>query len=207
MIKKLFDKKTRIYLFPLIFNSAKGEPFKKESYFLDKQQNQIEFFFMSKSKYNNYLLEISQYVVWTINQNICRVFIDKNYYKEFRSFYKKKINVIYVKFLYDILKTRKKMVNKKNFYCFIIFFFSLFMYYIIFVLFFKKTFLILFLFFLLIFFLLFNFINIKQNLFFNNYKKKKFEEVIEETKKNLGEIRFQDILKRQQLYNKNINLK
>ncbi|KXT29453.1 hypothetical protein AXA84_0098 [Candidatus Phytoplasma oryzae] len=207
MLKKIFYKKYKIQLFPFIFKNIQGDSFKQEEFFLNQQKKRIEFFFLHQSKYNNYFLEMNQFVIWTIEGDICRVLIEKDYYNQFKELYQKEINIFYANFLYSLLEKRRDLIYIDfllifNFICFTLFFALMIK---IFINYFK------FWFFLFIFFIFFVVIFIyfrkKRNDFFYKFKKESFLKTIKKTKVLLGEEKFESILKKQNFFSLNLKKK
>ncbi|MDV3196171.1 MAG: hypothetical protein Q8885_01410 [Candidatus Phytoplasma stylosanthis] len=192
------EKKNKLFSF--IFNSAIGEPFRTEKYDNNGEEKKIEFFSLEKSKYSHYFLDMKQYVIWSILGNVCRVFIQDSYYKEFKILYQKEINVLYIEFLEKILKRSYEISKKNNFYFFSIIFLSyLFSFFLSYKFILENFFFFYFLFtFILIFSFLF--LNIKQKKNLKNYKQKKFEEMIQKVKLFLGEEIFSNVIEKQKEY-------
>ncbi|WCA22520.1 hypothetical protein [Candidatus Phytoplasma oryzae] len=202
MLNKIFDKRYKIQLFPFIFHSlSKNEkPFKTEKNIINQKNINIDFFYLDQSKYNSYFLDIKQYVVWSIDKNLCRVFIEKNYYNQFKEFYQKEVNIIYLHFIYNLLEKRKFLIYKNFLYCLNLlllylissFLFNFFLN--------KKKFLIFSFLFLIFFLFIVLLIKKKQKKIFHDFKKNIFKQTIQKTKKFLGKEKFENILKKQKLF-------
>ncbi|KAB8122101.1 MAG: hypothetical protein BGWL_c4110 [Candidatus Phytoplasma cynodontis] len=202
MLKKIFYKKFKIKLFSSIFDGIlKDEkPFIENEFFLDGKKIKIEFFYLCQNKYNSYCLEIKQYIVWTIKDNICRVFIDKNYYCDFKEFYQIKVNIIYVDFLYKILEKRRYLIYNNILYFIFFSFFFLFFFFCGKIYFNYKQFLFFSFCFIICCLLFFFFFNKKQKKIFYDFKKNIFDITIKKTKNYLGEEKFENILKKQKSF-------
>lgn len=198
------NKRNKIQLFPFIFNSIEGKPFYFEIYDINKKEKKIEFFFLKQSKYNSYFLDMKQYVVWSIVDNVYRVFIDEDYYQKFKILYQKEINIIYMNLLSTLLHKRLNIIKKNFVFSFLSIFVSLFFIFILFGLkreFSQKNkFLIFFITFILNFIFLFFYSNIKQRKIFQDYKKQLLQKTIQEVESFLGAEVFEEISKKQRLY-------
>ncbi|MDO8057119.1 hypothetical protein [Candidatus Phytoplasma gossypii] len=173
-----FWNESKFQLLPLVFDSVKGEPFHEDEYKLDQQQVKIQFYYLKQNEYQDNFTKLNQYVVWTLKDNIYRVFIDKFYYEKFSILYQPEINIFFIKYILNSLKTYNSMLLKRYFYIFCGFLF----YVLNVIVFFKLNYflgnfklLLIFLFFLL--FLIFSLYLIKnQNSIFVDKKKKLFQE-------------------------------
>lgn len=112
----LFIKEKKIQLLPFVFNSVDGSAFRKEKCLFNNQEKKIEFFFLKQSSYNSFFLNMNQYVVWTYLNGIFRVLIHEEYYYKFNVLYQKEINSFYIKFIYELLNKRIKIIKKNFFY-------------------------------------------------------------------------------------------
>ncbi|MFR0367893.1 hypothetical protein [Candidatus Phytoplasma palmae] len=198
---KFFKKKNKIELFPFIFDSVKGKSFREENYLIKNKKKKIEFFSLEKSKYYSHFIGMKQYTVWSIKGNIYRVFVEKNYYCEFIKLYCKEINILYMKFLYEILKKRLEIILKNFVFIFLFFLLSVVFFVFSYIIIDDKYNSLIFSIFLFLFFIFCCFyIIIKGNKVFLNYKKKLWDELIFKVKKILGPNVFEDIVKRQNEY-------
>lgn len=204
MINFFKNKTNKIQLFPFIFNSIEGKPFHFEIYDINGKEKKIEFFFLKQSKYNSYFLDMKQYVIWSIVDNVYRVFVDEDYYQKFKILYQKEINIIYMNFLSTLLNKRLNIINKNFVFSFLNIFVSLFFIFVLFSLnkeFAQKNkFLIFFITFISNFIFLFFYINIKQRKIFQDYKKQLLKKTMQEVKFFLGAKVFEEISKKQRLY-------
>nr|QOX89421.1 hypothetical protein H7685_00550 ['Parthenium hysterophorus' phyllody phytoplasma] len=48
---------------------------------------------MNQNEYQDSFIKLNQYVVWTLKDNVYRVFIDKSYYQKFDILYQPKVNI------------------------------------------------------------------------------------------------------------------
>ncbi|WP_153369196.1 hypothetical protein [Candidatus Phytoplasma sacchari] len=204
MLKNFFIKKFKILLFPKIFNSISKDEcfFKKDEFFLNGEKINIVFFYLHQTEYYNYFLDMKQYVVWTIKDNICRVFIEKEYYQKFEEFYEKEINIIYANFLYNLLKKRIYLIYTNILYCLNFSFLSLILFFLFKNLFFleKLLFFLSFSFVVLLFIFIIFFMIKKQIKIFYDFKKDILRETIEKTELFLGKEKFKNILKQQKSF-------
>ncbi|AYJ01172.1 hypothetical protein CWO85_01325 [Candidatus Phytoplasma ziziphi] len=198
------NKRSKLKLFPFIFNSISGEPFRCEIYDINGEEKKIEFFFLKQSEYNSYFLDMKQYVVWSIVDDLYRVLVDESYYSKFEILYQKEINIIYMNFLQKLLYKRYKIIRKNFLYYFLSIFFSLFLIYFFY---FKEIsflkeyqYLIFFIIFILNFVFLFFYTKVKQRDFFQNYKTKLLKETMKNIKSFLGVEVFENISKQQRMF-------
>ncbi|QTX03226.1 hypothetical protein LFWB_6650 [Candidatus Phytoplasma luffae] len=207
--KNIKNKIKKIKLFPFIFNSCEGLPFRTETYNINEEEKKIEFFNLEQSKYNEHFLNMQQYVIWSSLNNCYRVFIDEHYYKEFSSLYQKEINIMYIDFLEKILIKNSEIFKKKIFNLFLLIF--LFLPIGVFLL--KKNYssdfciMSVYLLFLSLFSFLFVSRTKKQQNFLKQYKKLLFEKMITKVKSFLGLEFFEEILKKQKEYPSKVNIK
>ncbi|MDV3166845.1 MAG: hypothetical protein Q8784_00205 [Vigna little leaf phytoplasma] len=191
-----FLSKKKIELFPIVFDSVEGENFREEEYYIfEKQKKKIEFFDLKQNKYFTNFAKMKQYVVWTLKDDVFRVFIIKDFYQKFNVLYQKEINIIYMIF---ISKMSEKILffNKQKK---ILIFVSLFLLIpIFFVFLFRNNFIFVLL--ILCFFLsffLFLFFSFKKLL---RYKKDLFDETIKRIKLFLGLKNYENLIEEQKLY-------
>ncbi|MDV3157210.1 MAG: hypothetical protein Q8889_01640 [Candidatus Phytoplasma australasiaticum] len=197
----LWDK-NKFQLLPLVFDSVKGDSFYEDLYEFDQKKVKIQFYYLKQNKYQDSFIKLNQYVVWTLKDNVYRVFIDKSYYQKFDILYQPKINIFFIKYIFSSLKTYNSILLSRYFYMLCGFLF----YIMNTILCFKlslflgnlKLFLI-FLFFLL--FLTFSFCLIKYQ---NNLFLKKKQKLLQEFKNNveilLGKEKTEKILLEHQEY-------
>ncbi|PQP79430.1 hypothetical protein C6B37_01850, partial [Candidatus Phytoplasma phoenicium] len=176
-------RKNKIEILPIVFDSSEGRPFRKEKYIVQQQEKKIEFFYLTQSNYYLNFMQIKQYVVWTLKNDVCRVFITEDFYKKFELFYQKEINTIYLSFLYDISIRRLYIYQKFKFlFSILLLIFLSFLGFFIFLGLDKLIFLLIFLFSFLVFFIFFAF-RLKLLL---KYKKNRLNEARKEVRIFLG---------------------
>ncbi|MDO7983663.1 MAG: hypothetical protein Q8764_00315 [Pigeon pea little leaf phytoplasma] len=105
-----FWNKSKFQLLPLVFDAVKGDPFHEEDYQLDQQQGKIQFYYLKQNEYQDNFARLNQYVIWTLKDNIYRVFIDKFYYEKFSILYQPEINIYFIKYIFSSLKIYNSML-------------------------------------------------------------------------------------------------
>lgn len=190
-------QKNKIEILPIVFDSSEGQPFRKEKYIVQQKEKKIEFFYLTQSKYYLNFIQIKQYVVWTLKNDVCRVFITEEFYKKFELFYQKEINIIYLSFLYDI-STRSLYIYQKLKFLFLIFLFIFFSFlgFVIFLGLNKLIFLLIFLFSFLVFFIFF-FFRLKLLL---KYKENRLNKVRKKVIIFLGRKKYEKLMEEQRLF-------
>ncbi|MDV3198270.1 MAG: hypothetical protein Q8888_01235 [Vigna little leaf phytoplasma] len=191
-----FLSKKKAELFPIVFDSVEGENFREEEYYIfEKQKKKIEFFDLKQNKYFTNFAKMKQYVVWTLKDDVFRVFIIKDFYQKFNVLYQKEINIIYMIFISKMSEKILSFNKQKK----ILIFVSLFLLIpIFFVFLFKNNFIFVLL--ILCFFLsffLFSFFSFKKLL---RYKKYLFDETIKRIKLFLGLKNYENLIEEQKLY-------
>ncbi|WP_334330864.1 hypothetical protein [Candidatus Phytoplasma prunorum] len=119
-----FKKHNKIKMLDIIFNSVEGEPFKIEEFENEKGKHQIEFYYIEQSKYKNPLINSRQFVVYTADKGFFRILVDQEYYKKFKILYQKKINIIWINFMFSLFEKQLQFQKKYSFYIFVSFIIS-----------------------------------------------------------------------------------
>ncbi|MDV3178785.1 MAG: hypothetical protein Q8855_00830, partial [Candidatus Phytoplasma australasiaticum] len=111
----LWDK-NKFQLLPLVFDSVKGDPFYEDLYEFDQKKVKIQFYDLNQNEYQDSFIKLNQYVVWTLKDNVYRVFIDKSYYQKFDILYQPKVNIFFIKYIFSSLKTYNSILLSRYFY-------------------------------------------------------------------------------------------
>ncbi|MFP7699564.1 MAG: hypothetical protein ACLTFB_02230 [Candidatus Phytoplasma pyri] len=196
-----FKKNNKIKMLDVIFNSVEGEPFKIEDFENEKGKHRIEFYYIEQSKYKNPLINSRQFVVYTADKGFFRVLIDKEYYKNFKILYQKKINIIWINFMISLFEKQLQFQKKYSFYVFISFIISV----LFLIINWKLDVLENYAFIIILLSILFPilgtiFITKKQQKYFILLKNDNLNETINKIKKIIGSKEYEEILEQQKNY-------
>lgn len=196
-------KKKRLKLLTNFYHSLQGDPFLTEEIILDGDLVKIEFYYLEQSKYYNALFQSRQFAVWTANQGVCRLLVDKDYYQHFAALYQKKINIFWLEFMTKVYQKEISLINRIKIAFGLVFLPCLLVVFLTLSVFQNKNrwFLWIPLIILLIFIFMINhWIKNKQKqlAFFQDQELKK---TLEKIKKDLGETFFANLIEQQKKYN------
>ncbi|ABC65569.1 conserved hypothetical protein [Aster yellows witches'-broom phytoplasma AYWB] len=106
-----FQKEKDFKLLTNIYNSLQGKPFLNQETTLRGKEIKVEFYYLDQSKYYSTLFQSRQFAVWTVDKGVCRLLVERKYYKKFGAFYQKDINDMWLDFIWQIFQKEATLIK------------------------------------------------------------------------------------------------